>query len=624
MNTNIRILIILFIIFSSCQKREWNNPFDPECPKEIWTPTAFASIQQGNAINLTWAQPIKNISGFRIERKIEGEATWTEVTSPAKTLNAWTDPGITGGKLYEYRIVALAGNNESNYASVQITPLLTATLTTTIPSAITATSAILGGTITTDGGAPITERGVCWATTTGPTTSNSKLAIGSGTGSFSNTITGLTANTTYYVRAYAINNQGTAYGNELSFKTSVILSLATLTTNAATNIASTSAIMGGNVTSDGNTAVTERGVVYATTQTPTTANTKVAIGTGTGNIIIAVSGLTANTTYYVRAYAINSQGTAYGNEVSFKTVSSVISLPTVTTNAVTEITGSSATCGGNVTSDGGASVTSKGVCWGTSSNPIYGVNTSNYGGTGTGSFSCLLPVLDSDVTYYVRAYATNSIGTAYGNEVSFKTTASGTQTVTDIDGNIYHTVTIGTQVWMVENLKTTKYNDGTAIPNVTDNTAWLNLTTPGYCWYNNDAPTYKSTYGALYNWYSVNTGKLCPTGWHVPTDAEWTTLTTYLGGEAVAGGKMKETGTIHWYESPVETSNSSGFTAIPGGMRYYNDGIFKGIGITGIWWSSSENSSNSAWCRYFFYATNDVSKLVDNKPDALSVRCLKN
>jgi len=129
MKSNIRILILLIIALSSCQKHEWNNPFDPECPKESWTPTDFASVQQGNAINLSWVQAVKNISGFRIERKIEGETAWTEVVSPAKNISTWADPGITGGKIYEYRIVALAGANESNFATTQIKPLLTATLT---------------------------------------------------------------------------------------------------------------------------------------------------------------------------------------------------------------------------------------------------------------------------------------------------------------------------------------------------------------------------------------------------------------------------------------------------------------------------------------------------------------
>src|SRR5674476_633708 len=121
------------------------------------------------------------------------------------------------------------------------------------------------------------------------------------------------------------------------------------------------------------------------------------------------------------------------------------------------------------------------------------------------------------------------------------TEGDSSNTVTDIEGNVYHTVKIGTQTWMVENLKTTKYKDGTAIPLVTDNKVWINLPTPAYCWYDNDATTYKNTYGALYNWYAVNTGKLAPTGWHIPTDAEWTTLQNYVGGELVAGDKMKAT-----------------------------------------------------------------------------------
>ena len=136
-------------------------------------------------------------------------------------------------------------------------------------------------------------------------------------------------------------------------------------------------------------------------------------------------------------------------------------------------------------------------------------------------------------------------------------------TATDIDGNVYHTVTIGTQIWMVENLKTTRYNDGSPIPFVTDSSSWSNLTTPGYCWYNNDT-TNKNTYGALYNWFAVNTGKLAPTGWHVPTDDEWTTLTTYLGGESIAGGKLKETGTTHWRTPNAGATNEIGFTASSG------------------------------------------------------------
>jgi uncharacterized protein (TIGR02145 family) len=194
--------------------------------------------------------------------------------------------------------------------------------------------------------------------------------------------------------------------------------------------------------------------------------------------------------------------------------------------------------------------------------------------------------------------------------------------MSDIDGNTYKTVTIGTQIWMAENLRVVRYNNGTTIPLVTDNTAWAGLTTPGYCWYNNDAATNKTTYGALYNWYTVNTGNLCPTGWHVPTDAEWTTLTTYLNGESVAGGKLKETGTAHWASPNTGATNETGFTALPGGYRNYN-GTFNNIGYYGYWWSSTETSTTNAWNRLLNYNFSNVFRDFNNKEFGFSVRCLR-
>jgi len=195
-------------------------------------------------------------------------------------------------------------------------------------------------------------------------------------------------------------------------------------------------------------------------------------------------------------------------------------------------------------------------------------------------------------------------------------------TVTDIDGNGYHTVTIGTQVWMVENLKTTKYNDGTAIPLVTDGTEWSGLSTPAYCWYNNDAATYKSTYGALYNWFAVNTGKLCPAGWHVPTDAEWATLVAYLGDSTTVGGKLKETGTAHWVSPNTGASNSSGFTALPGGSRYSN-GSFYLNGKYGWYLSSTESSTTDEWHMYMQYNSSQIFRTAGSKVLGFSVRCIK-
>ena len=194
-----------------------------------------------------------------------------------------------------------------------------------------------------------------------------------------------------------------------------------------------------------------------------------------------------------------------------------------------------------------------------------------------------------------------------------------TGTVMDIDGNVYKTVTIGTQVWMAENLKTTKYNDGTAIPLVPDNKAWSNSSTPGYCWYDNDTSN-KSIYGALYNWYVVNTGKLCPKGWHISTDAEWTTLISYLGGLKVAGDKLKST--IDWKGTDVvEASNSSGFSALPGDIRNFN-GTFNNVGSHGYWWSASECDANKAWMRRLNYCSSDVFINSYPKADGMSVRCV--
>jgi len=194
--------------------------------------------------------------------------------------------------------------------------------------------------------------------------------------------------------------------------------------------------------------------------------------------------------------------------------------------------------------------------------------------------------------------------------------------VKDADGNTYHTVTIGTQVWMVENLKTTKYNDGTSIPLVTDNTAWSALTTPAYTWYNNDMSSNKATYGALYNWYVINTGKLAPTGWHVASDAEWNTLITYLGGASVAGGKLKEAGTAHWSSPNTGGDNSSGFTALPGGSRYTN-GLFYIMWTYGFWWSSTESSSTEALHQYISNSSSTITDKAGTMSMGFSVRCVK-
>ena len=194
-----------------------------------------------------------------------------------------------------------------------------------------------------------------------------------------------------------------------------------------------------------------------------------------------------------------------------------------------------------------------------------------------------------------------------------------TVTVTDIDGNVYHTITIGTQVWLTENLKTTHYLDGTAIPLVTDKDTWMNLTKAAYCNYNNSISN-ANKYGRLYNWYAVNTGKLAPKGWHVATDAEWTTLITYLGGESVAGGKLKST--ANWNSPNTGATNSSGFSGLCGGFRNCN-GTFLNVGEYAYWWSATESNAAIAWERFLVYDDTNAYRFDHDKTNGLYVRCLK-
>ena len=288
----------------------------------------------------------------------------------------------------------------------------------------------------------------------------------------------------------------------------------------------------------------------------------------------------------------------------------------ITTNAY-NITQTTATSGATVVGVGESPVTSRGVCWNTTGSNYPTIEDNKTAdGTGTETFTSLLTGLLPGTFYYIRSYAINSDGIAYGTLQEFSTK------IADIDGNIYNTVSIYDKIWIVENLKTTRYNDGTTIPLVTDNAAWSTLATPGYCYYNNDDITYKSTYGGLYNWFAVSTGKLCPIDWHVPSDAEWTAFTDFMAGEIVAGGRLKEIGTAHWLTPNTGATNENGFTALPGGSRD-NNGNFNNIGQDGNWWSSSENDANSSWYRNMNYNVSSIDRNYYSKANGLSVRCIK-
>ena len=310
-------------------------------------------------------------------------------------------------------------------------------------------------------------------------------------------------------------------------------------------------------------------------------------------------------------------------------------VPELTTSGITNITSATASTGGNITADGGTAISARGVCWSTGATPTISDNKTT-DGTGTGSFTSNLTGLSANTVYYVRAYATNSAGTAYGNMVSFSN-----QPVTDIDGNVYTTVNIGTQVWMAENLKTTRYQNGSAILLVTDNTAWINEGGGAYCNYENNSST-STIHGKLYNWYAVNSAnKLAPAGWHIPTKTEWETLKNYLIANGynydgtTSGNKIAKSlaASTLWLSSPTAGSagntdypayrNKSGFSAFPGGIRRSLNGTFTSLGSTTRWWTATE--ADASFAEYFsvdyFFGSSQENNLQKN--NGFSVRCIK-
>ncbi|HBC78155.1 MAG TPA: hypothetical protein DEO60_14960 [Bacteroidales bacterium] len=550
-------------------------------------------------------------------------------TTDSKGIGVFTSllTGLTPGTTYYLRAYATneAGTAYGNEITFSTVALTLPELTTLAVTGITSTGAVSGGNITKDGGVEVTARGICWSSVANPTISDTKTSNGSGPGSFTANITGLTPGSSYHVRAYATNSVGTAYGNDLPFTASAVTP--TLTTAAITSPGRTTAVSGGNITNNGGAAVTARGVCWSTSSGPLATGSHTSDGTGNGTFTSNITGLIPSTSYYVRAYATNSAGTSYGNEQFFTT--SPVQVPTVTTTAVTGVTLSAAVSGGNITDDNGGTVTARGVCWNTTGNPTTS-DPKTTDGSGTGSFPSNIAGLNSGTVYYVRAYATNSAGSGYGTQQRLSTSAS------DIDGNIYKTVVIGSQLWMQSDLKTTRYNNNTLIPTVTtgsgSNAAWAALTSAACCWYDNN-PSYGSTYGMIYNWYAVETNILCPTGWHVPTDDEFKALELSLGmTQAQVDGTLwrgtdqgtQLKSTLTW--TPAGGTNSSGFTGLGSGYRYGVDGGFNSMGSVNYWWSSTLHWSDTTKALYRRLDSVETGVFREGviKAGGKSVRCLRN
>jgi uncharacterized protein (TIGR02145 family) len=638
-------------------------------------------------------------------------------------------------------------------------------VTTVAISGVTSTGASTGGNVTSDGGSAVTSRGVAYGLSTNPTTSGTITIDGSGMGSFVSTLTGLTASTTYYARAYATNGVGTAYGYEVAFTTMPLLGQpcpgAPTVTDIDGNIYNTVKIgnqcwtqsnlkvsryrnedtiptglsdaqwgsttsgsysIYGNIPGNDSTygklynhfsVMDSRGLCptgwhiptdsewnlmvkyldpnadtlcpnctqtytvggilksLATQPTPGGWNFPNSGATNSSGFTAEPGGLrSANGLFFNLGidgfwWSSSSSGSyawfrllAWHNSAIYRNYytqehgfavrclrDSLVggggsaSVPSLTTLAISGVSSTGVLTGGDVTSDGGSAVTSRGVAYGLTSNPTT-LGTITTDGSGVGSFVSTLSGLTASTTYFVRAYATNGVGTAYGNEIIFSTnTSNGFSScggVIDVDGNTYQTVQIGTQCWTQSNFTVSKYRNGDNIPNITDNTQWSQTNTSStgaWCNYNNDANN-GTTYGKLYNWYAVNDIRgLCPTGWHVPTDSEWNLMVKYLDPNAdttcvVCLPYTNAAGTVlkspSGWASNGNGTNLSGFTALPGGGRF-NDGDFGNLGsnIYVFWWSSSVMGLGNAWCRYLNYYDAYIDRLNYDHRRGFYIRCVR-
>jgi uncharacterized protein (TIGR02145 family) len=376
---------------------------------------------------------------------------------------------------------------------------------------------------------------------------------------------------------------------------------------------------------DGGSPVTKMGICWNTSKNPTTANKKSLEKGLIGSFSSTLTPLLPNTLYYIRAFATNKEGTGYGYETTYTTGISTIF---ISDPGLYSLTQNTAVIGINISSDPGTQITARGSCWSTMPHPtINSLKTIN--GTGFGGFESTLTGLTPQTRYFIRPYAETGDSIVYGDEYSFKTYYGS---VTDIENNQYFSILLGNQEWMAANLKVKKYNNGDTIG--TTNPVTLDIqseNTPEYQWAYNGEDGYESVpyitnasvYGRLYTWYAVtDSRKICPVGWHVPNDNEWSVLIDYLGGDTVAGAKIKEGLNIHWVNPEVGVIDETGFDALLAGYRD-PAGSFLDLQRTATWWSGSSYSSTEALQSTCSFLNNLVIKKNSSKSSGSSIRCIK-
>jgi uncharacterized protein (TIGR02145 family) len=491
----------------------------------------------------------------------------------------------------------------------------------------TQTTAIVNGEVV-DVGTNASNYGHCWSKSSMPLISDNFKDKG-GTvvkGNYTTDIPDLEQNTTYFVRAYVKEESNVIYSiKDVSFTTSAY-QLPAVSTDVVNAFTHNTAMAGGNVSSDGGDDVTDRGICWGTSANPTINDNHRSNGVGTGNFSIEITSLNPNTLYHVRAFATNSVGTNYGNQEEFTTLlAPFITVKSPTIDSLWEMGfNKQIVWEDNITENVKIELFKVGSA---SHDIISSVSSS-------GTYNWLIPENLSAANNY--AIKISSVNNANISDTSETFEIFGK--ISDIEGNKYRIVKIGTQWWMRENLRSTKYADNYQIPVITGSTNWNNLTTDdiGCCYYN-DNTTYGSDYGVLYTWvttmkgnYIEKTQGICPSGWHIPSDSEWKDLEKYLGMSVAnadatgwrgnnEGNVLKETGILHWTSS--NGTNVKGFTALGSGYRT-DTGVSNGLKLYSSYWVSNY-SGYTAWCRQLHNDVGTINRNLVTWLNGYSVRCVK-
>jgi uncharacterized protein (TIGR02145 family) len=517
------------------------------------------------------------------------------------------------------------------------------TVTTDSASNVTETSAMLHGSISNPDNVAITSQGFEWKATEGGTYTQ----VTASGAAMTYALTGLTANNSYTYKAFVTYGETTAFGEELTFTTLATVTNPTITTDSATNVTETSATLHGSISNPDNVTITAQGFEWKATE----GGTYTQVTASGISMTYELTGLTTNTSYTYRAFVSYGETTAYGEELTFTTFATVTN-PTVTTDSATNVTETSAMLHGSISNPDNVIITAQGFEWKTTEGGTYTQVTAS----GT-AMTYALTGLTANTSYTYKAFVSYGGTTAYGGELTFTTLAAavpvdgqpcpGAPTLTDYDGNVYNTVQIGNQCWMKENLRTTHYSDGTAIPAGTT----ASSSSPYYYDYSSSSLPL-TLRGYFYNWPAVMHGEsssqanpsgvqgICPTGWHVPSDAEWTQLTNYVSSQSdyVCGSVTSRiakalAGTTGWTSSSTScavgnnqsTNNTTGFSALPAGY-------FSGIGGGGVcytgtlanFWSTTQFNYNNISYLNMQHNSGYLDYGSYSAGFGCSVRCLRN